>query len=126
MFPNVTITVARTDNPGGTGDFNPVACVGHFTNTGTYVLTGGTGAYLGISGGGTYSTWGTVISAYASSGCGKTPIAVFGVGRPGAPLAKLPGAVRQAARLLRPEHPFGHMLWAHHKDGPPGCTSPVS
>ena len=87
VFPNGTITLARTDNPGGTGDFNPVACVGHFTNSGTYVLTGGTGAYAGISGGGTYSTWGTVVAARTPSGCGDTPIAVFGVGRAQGPVS---------------------------------------
>ncbi len=81
VFPNGTIRVTRTDNPGGTGDFNPVACVGHFTNTGTYVLAGGTGAYARISGGGTYSSRGTLIAARTPSGCGDTPIAVIGVGR---------------------------------------------
>ncbi len=87
VFPDGTITVTRTDNPGGTGDFNPVACVGHFTNTGTYVLTGGTGAYSGISGGGTYSSRGTMIAARTPSGCGDTPIAVFGVGRAHGPVS---------------------------------------
>ena len=87
VFPNGTIAVSRTDDPGVEGDFNPTACVGHFANTGTYVFTGGTGAYAGITGGGTYSSAGTLIAGRSPSGCTDVPIALIGVGRAQGPVA---------------------------------------
>lgn len=86
-FPTGTITLTNTDNPGGPGDFNPVACVGHFSGTGTYVIDGGTGAFSGISGNGTYQLSGTVVSAHTPTGCSDAPIAVVAISREGGPVS---------------------------------------
>jgi hypothetical protein len=74
QFANGNIAVRHTDDPGGTFTFNPKTCVGHFTGTGDYVLTGGTGAYKGIDGHGEYTVSGTQIGAHTANGCSKQPI----------------------------------------------------
>ena len=70
-FPNGTVNASHTSDPGGTFHFNPVTCVGHFTGTGDYTLTGGTGAYRGIRGHGEFTLNGTAISAHTAHGCGQ-------------------------------------------------------
>lgn len=55
--------------------FNPVTCVLTLNESGPYQFLGGTGAYTGISGSGTYSTRGTVIFGRTSDGCTQEPIA---------------------------------------------------
>ena len=70
-FPNGTVNASHTSDPGGTMNFNPVTCVGHFTGTGDYTITGGTGAYWGIRGHGEYTLNGTVIAAHTAHGCGQ-------------------------------------------------------
>jgi hypothetical protein len=74
QFPTGTIAVRHTDDPGGTSTFNPKTCVAHFTGTGDYVLTGGTGAYKGIDGHGEYTVRGTQIGAHTATGCSTQPI----------------------------------------------------
>lgn len=71
-FPNGTIVANHSDTGPGSFSFNPVACVGHFSGSGTYTVTNGTGAYAGISGNGTYTYRGTVIATRTPTGCGDT------------------------------------------------------
>ena len=70
-FANGTINVTHPSDPGGTFSFNPVTCVGHFTATGDYTITGGTGAYIGIRGHGEYTVKGAIVSAHTTHGCGQ-------------------------------------------------------
>ena len=42
-----------------TGTFNETTCVARFSGSGDYTLSGGTGAYAGVTGSGTYSYRGT-------------------------------------------------------------------
>ncbi len=74
VFSNGKVKVQHTDNPGGTQTFNKKTCEGRITASGNFATTGGTGAYAGISGHGTYGVIGTLITAHTASGCGKTPI----------------------------------------------------
>ena len=65
VFPNGTITVKHS--PGtGTQTFNPKTCLLQVNLHGTYKLLGGTGAYQGISGSGTYKL--SILSIGAKSG----------------------------------------------------------
>jgi hypothetical protein len=64
--------ISHTDDRGGTSTFNNKSCVGRITASGDYVITGGTGAYDGVTGHGEYTVSGTVITAKTSSGCGKS------------------------------------------------------
>lgn len=48
--------------------FNPVRCVGTLTFSGTWDVTGGTGAYVGADGGGTFSGRGTFVNRRAPDG----------------------------------------------------------
>ncbi len=52
VFPQGTLTVTHFENP-GEFSFNPRSCVGRFSFTGTFTVTGGTGAYAGATGSGT-------------------------------------------------------------------------
>lgn len=60
IFPGGTITAVHTTTS-STGTFNPKTCVAHFQFSGTYVITGGTGAYAGASGSGTFQGRGTSV-----------------------------------------------------------------
>jgi hypothetical protein len=71
-FPNGNLMISHTDDRGGTSTFNNKSCVGRITASGDYVITGGTGAYDGVTGHGEYTVSGTVITAKTSSGCGKS------------------------------------------------------
>ena len=53
VFPNGTFKIAHS-NGTGTPRFNPKTCLGIIALNGTYRLSGGTGAYAGISGHGIY------------------------------------------------------------------------
>jgi hypothetical protein len=83
VFPNGTFELSRADNPGGSGSFNTVTCVGHFSGTGNYVIIpgSGTGAYSGISGRGTYSDRGTIVATRGPGGCMPPPVSLFDLGR---------------------------------------------
>ena len=70
-FADGTVTANHADDPGGSFSFNPAACVGRFSGTGTFVVSGGTGAYVGISGHGTYRVHGFFVEARTPTGCGE-------------------------------------------------------
>ena len=74
QFPNGTVSTSHSANPGGTSSFNPATCTSHFTGSGVFKLTGGSGAYKGIDGHGTYNVDGTVVSAHTATGCSKQPV----------------------------------------------------
>jgi hypothetical protein len=71
VFPKGNVRVKHT--PQASHDsFDPVTCLGSFTETGTYRLVGGSGAYADVSGHGTYR-----VQAYFV-GCSQTePPSVF-------------------------------------------------
>jgi hypothetical protein len=71
VFPKGNVRVRHT--PQSSHDsFDPVTCLGSFTETGVYKLVGGTGAYDDVSGHGTY----TVRALFV--GCSQTkPPTVF-------------------------------------------------
>jgi hypothetical protein len=65
MFPNGTVSLKHS--PGkGTQSVNPKTCLVTINFHGTYTLTGGTGAYSGITGGGTYKL--SILGIVARSG----------------------------------------------------------
>ena len=57
--------------------FNPTTCVGRDRFTGTYSLSGGTGAYAGISGSGTYRGWAIFVAERNPDGSCSEDEAVF-------------------------------------------------
>ncbi len=67
VFPNGTFKIAHS---GGTGTprFNPQTCLSTITLNGTYRLSGGTGAYAGISGHGIYRLNILIVAARNSAG----------------------------------------------------------
>jgi len=71
VFPRGNVRIKHT--PQSSHDsFDPVTCLGTFTETGTYKLVSGTGAYDGVSGHGTYSLQAFFV------GCSQTePPSVF-------------------------------------------------
>ena len=77
VFPNGSFHV---DHPSDSDvfHFNPVTCVGTDRFTGTYTLSGGTGAYAGISGSGTYRGHAIVVGKRLANGtCSEEDPAVF-------------------------------------------------
>jgi hypothetical protein len=68
VFANGTFKIAHS---GGTGTprFNPRTCLGVITLNGTYRLSGGTGAYAGISGHGIYRL--NILTVAARNAAGK-------------------------------------------------------
>jgi hypothetical protein len=78
VFPNGTFKIAHS---GGTGTprFNPRTCLGVITLNGTYRLSGGTGAYAGISGHGIYRLNIQTVAARNSAGkcSNKLPALAF-------------------------------------------------
>lgn len=77
VFPNGTITVKHSRGT-GTQSFNPKTCLLQVNLHGTYTLLGGTGAYQGISGSGTYKLSLLSIGAKSGGKCSRTkpPVAV--------------------------------------------------
>jgi hypothetical protein len=72
-LPGGTLTVEDTD-PGGIFDFNPMTCVATIgTNGGVFSIKGGTGAYAGASGSGTFSAKGVVVFDRIPGGCSEEP-----------------------------------------------------
>jgi len=67
VFPNGTFKIAHS-NGTGTQRFNAKTCLGTIVLNGTYVLSGGTGAYAGISGHGIYRLNILIVSARNSAG----------------------------------------------------------
>ena len=75
-FPNGTVSLKHS--PGkGTQSVNPKTCLATLNVHGTYTITGGTGAYSGITGGGTYKLNILAIAAKVSGKCNlnKPPLA---------------------------------------------------
>ena len=70
VFPNGTFNVFHPQT-GGTENFNETACLGTATFNGTYTLSGGTGAYAGISGSGTYSGKAIFVAERTGTGCSE-------------------------------------------------------
>jgi hypothetical protein len=68
VFPDGTFKIAHS-NGTGTPQFNPRTCLGVFTLNGTYRLSGGTGAYAGISGHGIYRL--NIMEVAARNSAGK-------------------------------------------------------
>jgi hypothetical protein len=64
-FSNGTINLKHSKGT-GTQHFNPTTCLLTINEHGTYTLTGGTGAYAGITGNGTYKL--SILGIGASSG----------------------------------------------------------
>lgn len=68
-----TITIQDTD-PGGTFNFDPRSCIATVgTNAGVFTVLGGTGAYAGASGSGTFSAKGVVVFDRVPGGCSEEP-----------------------------------------------------
>jgi hypothetical protein len=80
VFPNGTV---RLRHSAGTGpqSFNPKTCLFTLNLHGTYRLTGGTGKYAGITGGGTYKLNILAIGARSGGKCSQTkaPVALHQV-----------------------------------------------
>lgn len=67
VFPNGTFKIAHS-NGTGTPRFNAKTCLGTIVLNGTYRLSGGTGAYAGISGHGIYRLNILIVAARNSAG----------------------------------------------------------
>lgn len=67
VFPNGTFKIAHS-NGTGTPRFNAKTCLGTIVLNGTYRLSGGTGAYAGISGHGIYRVNLTLVGARNAAG----------------------------------------------------------
>jgi hypothetical protein len=78
VFPNGTFKIAHS-NGTGTPRFNAKTCLGTIALNGTYRLSGGTGAYAGISGHGIYRLNILIVAARNAAGkCSqKLPPAAF-------------------------------------------------
>jgi hypothetical protein len=68
VFRTGSVTIAHS-NPTGTHTLNPKTCLVTASETGTYKITGGTGAYAGITGNGTYRL--TILAVAARNTTGK-------------------------------------------------------
>lgn len=71
VFPNGTILVTHKKTK-GSQHFNPTTCLGTFSQTGTFTITGGTGSYAGIRGSGTYQLSALFLAAKAQGKCSMT------------------------------------------------------
>jgi hypothetical protein len=78
VFPDGTFKITHS-NGTGTPRFNPRTCLAVFALNGTYTLSGGTGAYAGITGHGIYRLSITEVAARNSAGqcSNKLPPAAF-------------------------------------------------
>ena len=71
VFPDGTLTVIHA--PVRSNDhFNDKKCSGSFSETGTYVISEGTGQYEGVTGSGTYR-----VHARVEDVCTETPVGTF-------------------------------------------------
>lgn len=71
VFPNGTFTITHKKGT-GTSHFNKKTCLMTISQTGTYTLSGGTGAYAGISGHGTYRLSILAVGARSGGTCSET------------------------------------------------------
>ena len=75
VFPDGTFKIAHS-NGTGTPHFNGKTCLGTIVLNGTYRLSGGTGAYAGISGHGIYRLNILIVTGRNAAGkCSNTPTA---------------------------------------------------
>jgi hypothetical protein len=70
-FPDGTLTIEHQAAKPGKDSFDPVTCLGKYTERGTYEVTGGTGAYEDASGHGHYRVRVTVV------GCDQNAVPEF-------------------------------------------------
>jgi hypothetical protein len=68
VFSNGSVRVTHQITS-STDSFNPANCTDHFTEKGTYQITGGTGQYGGATGNGTYTADGTFTARRTPTGC---------------------------------------------------------
>jgi hypothetical protein len=59
VFPNGSIRIRHRNSTGTNQHYDPVTCYGSFHQSGVYRVTGGTGAYSGAHGYGTFSVHGS-------------------------------------------------------------------
>jgi hypothetical protein len=71
VFPDGTLTVIHAPVRGN-DHFNDKKCSGSFSETGTYVISDGTGQYEGVTGSGTYR-----VQARIQDSCTETPSGTF-------------------------------------------------
>ncbi|MCA1695437.1 MAG: hypothetical protein LC749_12280, partial [Actinobacteria bacterium] len=71
-FPRGTITIVDTD-PADIFHFDPVSCTARLFGSGPFKVAGGTGAYAGARGSGTFSANGVVVFSRTPSGCSAEP-----------------------------------------------------
>lgn len=72
-LPGGTITIQDTD-PADAFHFDPPSCTALIsTNAGVFTVVGGTGAYAGASGSGTFSARGVVVFDRIAGGCSEEP-----------------------------------------------------
>lgn len=71
VFPNGTFKITHGKGT-GTQHFNPKTCLLTVSQKGPYTLSGGTGAYAGISGSGTYQLSILAVGARSGGACSKT------------------------------------------------------
>jgi hypothetical protein len=71
VFPNGSFKIAHSQGT-GTQHVNPKTCLMTISVKGTYKLSGGTGAYAGISGNGNYQVSILAVGARSGGTCSKT------------------------------------------------------
>lgn len=71
VFSNGSFKIAHSKGT-GSQSFNPKTCLMTVNQHGTYKLSGGTGAYAGISGSGTYQVSILAVAARSGGTCSKT------------------------------------------------------
>ena len=76
VFPEGTIDVVHPVTS-ESDSFDPVACVVRARFSGTYTVTGGTGAFAGASGSGTFSGQFIGILGRTAEGCSEEPVESF-------------------------------------------------
>lgn len=77
-LPGGTITILDTDPP-DIAQFNPASCTATLSGGGPWTVIGGTGAYAGATGAGTFTARGVIVFPHTADGCGDTPRSFFAV-----------------------------------------------
>jgi len=90
VFPHGSLRISHTRHQ-HSESFDPRSCTARFSESGTFKVVGGTGAYVGASGGGTYQLHGTFMGQRTAKGCGRGGtglVVVHATGHLGVPGAK--------------------------------------